>query len=396
MTIQHEPDFVGVVVAAGLSKRFGGAIPKQFLDVGGRSVLERSVRVLADRPAVSGVVVVLSAEELDGPRLPLVRSWPGVVALARGGATRAASVLQGLEAAPASRFVLVHDAARPMAAPEMVERVIEAARRAGAALPALPVRDTVKEVDPRGRVLRTVDRRGLRLAQTPQGARMDWLLDALRRAAADGVEVTDEAAALERAGRRVAVVPGDPANRKITGQEDLEDLRRLHVGAVPGLLRVGAGYDVHPFAPDRALVLGGVRFEGEPGLAGHSDADVVLHAAMDALLGAAGLEDIGALFPPDDPRYAGADSSELASRVAALIARRNLEIVNLDLTVLAERPRIRPRVEEMRGRIAACFGLDPARVGLKATTLEGLGALGRGEGIACHAVVLLRGRPEGA
>lgn len=392
MTIQHEPDFIGVVVAAGLSTRFGGATPKQFLDVGGRSVLERSVRALADRPAVAGVVVVLAPEELNGPRLPQVRSWPGVLALAAGGPTRAASVLRGLEAAPASRFVLVHDAARPMAAPDLVDRVIEAARREGAALPALSVSDTVKEVDGEGRVTRTVDRSGLRLAQTPQGARMDWLLDALRGAAADGVEVTDEAAALERAGHRVAVVAGDPENRKITSEEDLHELRRRWDGDGERLLRVGSGFDVHPFGGDPPLVLGGVRFEGETGLAGHSDADVVLHAAMDALLGAAGLDDIGALFPPDDPRYAGADSCRLASEVAGRIAGESLEIVNLDLTLLAERPRIRPRVGEMRERIAACLGVEPARVGLKATTLERLGALGRGEGIACQAVVLLRGR----
>lgn len=392
MTIQHEPDFIGVVVAAGLSTRFGGAVPKQFLEVGGRSVLERSVRALADRPAVAGVVVVLAPEELNGPRLPQVRSWPGVLALAAGGPSRAASVLRGLEAAPASRFVLVHDAARPMAGPELVERVIEAARREGAALPALTVSDTVKEVDEADRVTRTVDRSGLRLAQTPQGARMDWLLDALRGAAADGIEVTDEAAALERAGHRVAVVAGDPANRKITSEEDLEELRRRWDGDGAEALRVGSGFDVHPFADGRPLVLGGVRFEGEPGLAGHSDADVVLHAAMDALLGAAGLDDIGTLFPPDDPLYAGADSCRLASEVARLIAQRSLEIVNLDLTVLAERPRIRPRAAEMRGRIAACLEVEPARVGLKATTLEGLGALGRGEGIACQATVLLRWR----
>jgi 2-C-methyl-D-erythritol 4-phosphate cytidylyltransferase/2-C-methyl-D-erythritol 2,4-cyclodiphosphate synthase len=392
VTNQHEPDFVGVVVAAGQSTRFGGPIPKQFLDVGGQSVLERSVRALADRPAVAGVVVVLAPEELNGPRLPLVRSWPGVLALAAGGATRADSVLRGLEAAPASRFVLVHDAARPMAPPELVERVIEAARRDGAALPALQVPDTIKEVDHEGAVLRTVDRSALCLAQTPQGARMDWLLDALRGAAADGVEVTDEAAALERAGHRVAVVAGDPRNRKITSEADLDELRRQSTEGEPSLLRVGSGFDVHPFAEGRALVLGGVRFEDEPGLAGHSDADVVLHAAMDALLGAAGLDDIGALFPPDDPQYAGADSGKLASRVARLIVRRGLEVVNLDLTVLAERPRIRPRVAEMRERIAACLEIDSARVGLKATTLEGLGALGRAEGIACQAVALLRGR----
>lgn len=393
MSSQPEPDFAGVVVAAGRSVRYGGATPKQFADLGGRTVLERSVRALSGRPVVAGVVVVLAPEELDGPRAEAARSWPGVAAVVAGGETRSQSVLAGLEFDLATPFVLVHDAARPLASPDLIDRVVEATRRTGAAIPALEVPDTVKQVDGAGRVTATLDRGALRLAQTPQGARRDWLLAALRQAAAAGAKITDESAALERAGKQVAIVTGDPWNRKITSESDLEDMR-VRCQEVEMDYRVGSGFDIHPFDTSRPLVLGGVLFEGEPGLAGHSDADVVLHAAMDALLGAAGLGDIGAHFPPDDPAYVGADSAELAARVAALTSSHGFEIVNLDLTLLAERPRIRDRVEAMREAVASCLDVDPARVGIKATTLEGLGALGRGEGMACQAVALLRRRGE--
>ena len=389
MATQQDLDFVGIVVAAGKAVRVGGPLPKQFAEIGGRTVLERSVRAIADRPGVAGVVVVLSAGEIGGPRAEIVAGWKGVLGVVAGGRSRALSVRHGLQRATDHPYVLVHDAARPMVAPDLVDRVIAATRRAGAAVPVLVVPDTVKEVGASDEVLATVDRARLRLAQTPQGARREWLLDALLQAESDGVEVTDEAAALERAGRPVVAVPGDAGNRKITTAGDLEALRRSFEGESMGL-RVGSGFDVHHFDPSRPLILGGLLFEGEPGLAGHSDADVVLHAAMDALLGAAGLADIGFHFPPDDPRFEGADSGALASHVASLLAERDYHVINLDLTVLAERPKIRPRADEMRSRIAACLRIDADRVGLKATTLEGLGALGRGEGIACQAVALLR------
>jgi 2-C-methyl-D-erythritol 4-phosphate cytidylyltransferase/2-C-methyl-D-erythritol 2,4-cyclodiphosphate synthase len=275
-----------------------------------------------------------------------------------------------------------------MVRPALVDAVVAATLEHGAAVPVLTVSDTVKEADAAGFVARTLDRSQLRLAQTPQGARTDWLLASLDRAEGEGVEVTDEAHALERAGYRVAVVPGDRENVKITTPEDLsEAARRLAPPA--STLRVGTGFDIHRFGAALPLVLGGVAFPGEPGLTGHSDADVVLHAAMDAILGALGMDDIGAHFPPGDPRFAGASSAGLASGVARLAGEAGFEIVNLDLTLLAERPRIRDKVSAMRESIAACLGIPSTRVGLKATTLEKLGALGRGEGIACQAVVLL-------
>jgi 2-C-methyl-D-erythritol 4-phosphate cytidylyltransferase/2-C-methyl-D-erythritol 2,4-cyclodiphosphate synthase len=196
---------------------------------------------------------------------------------------------------------------------------------------------------------------------------------------------------LERAGKKVALVPGDPDNVKITTPEDWEAATRR---AMPreGEMRIGHGYDVHRFGGSGPLRLGGLTLDGAPGLAGHSDADVVLHAAMDAVLGASGLPDIGHRFPPGDPAFAGADSAALARDVASAVAGAGWTVVNLDVTILAERPKIAPHAGAMRASIGACFGLLPDRVGLKATTLEGLGALGRGEGIACHAVALVRAR----
>lgn len=379
---------VAIVVAAGRSTRFGGTTPKQFLDLGGESVVSRAVRAMTACGEVEGVIVVLAPDELDGPRAASLLGVDRVLAVVRGGSTRAASALAGVEAAPAADIVLVHDGARPFVDPVLVSAVLDAARRHGAAIPALTPRDTVKRDDGGGFVAETVDRSALRLAQTPQAARRDWMLEALRLAVASGVAVTDEAQALERAGRRVALVPGDPENVKITTPQDVSDARRRVVDDAS--FRVGHGYDVHAFGGPRELVLGGVAFPGEVGLIGHSDADVVLHAAMDALLGAAGLPDIGHYFPPGDPRFASANSATLAREVAGLIRSAGYRIANLDLTLLAERPKIRDRVGAMREAIASCFLVEPARVGLKATTLEGLGALGRGEGIACHAVVLLQ------
>jgi len=380
---------VAIVVAAGTSTRLGGAAPKQFRELGGESVVARAIRGLTACPDVQGVIVVIPAGELGGPYDAALRGIDRVLTVVPGGPTRMRSSLAGVEAASDSEFVLVHDAARPFVDPRLVAAVLEATRRHGAAIPALDARDTVKRDDGEGFVAETLDRTLLRFAQTPQGARRDWLLEALRLASAESPEVTDEAQALERAGRRVALVGGDPANIKLTTQDDWNEAFR-RVDEVGGRLRVGHGYDVHRFGGTRGLVLGGVAFPGEEGLAGHSDADVVLHAAMDAVLGAAGLPDIGHYFPPDDPRFAGADSAALAREVAGHLRRAGFRIANLDLTLLAEHPKIRDRVAPMRAAIAVAFLIDPSDVGLKATTLEGLGALGRGEGIACHAVALIR------
>jgi 2-C-methyl-D-erythritol 4-phosphate cytidylyltransferase/2-C-methyl-D-erythritol 2,4-cyclodiphosphate synthase len=378
---------VAIVVAGGSSSRTAAAVPKQFVEIGGRTVLERSVRALGACPGIESVVVVMPRDAMSGPWAEAAREIAGVVTLVPGGARRMDSVLAGLEAAQGD-LVLVHDAARPFVSPTLVRAVLDATRAHGAAVPALAATDTIKRADAAGFVVETLDRRRLHLAQTPQGARRDWLLAALHGARSAGIEVTDEAQALERAGHKVALVPGETGNVKITTADDLETARRRVDGE--GALRIGHGYDVHRFGEARSLVLGGVLFEGEPGLAGHSDADVVLHAAMDAVLGAAGLPDIGHHFPPGDARLLGADSARLAREVAERLGASGWRIGNLDLTLIAERPKIAPHVPAMREAIAAAFGIEPARVGLKATTHESLGALGRGEGIACHAVALVR------
>ena len=375
-----------VVVAAGRSTRVGGEVPKQFQRLDRETIVVHAARALGRSPEVGSIVVVLPPSEIGGAHDADLRAVPRVSGVVAGGNTRMDSALAGVEAAAAD-LVIVHDAARPFVLPATIHAVVEATRRHGAAIPVLPASDTIKRDDGHGFVGETIDRSALRLAQTPQGAKRDWLLAALREAKAVGYDATDEAAALERAGRRVALVPGDPGNVKIT---TAEDLRRASGSFGGGEMRVGHGYDVHRFGGSRPLVLGGVIFPGEPGLAGHSDADVVLHAAMDAVLGAAGLRDIGHHFPTDDPGFAGADSVALARLVLERVRGAGLRIDNVDVTLLAERPKIAPRVEEMRAAVAGALGIDAVRVGIKATTLEGLGALGRREGIACHAVALLR------
>ncbi len=390
----ERPTIFGIVVAAGGSVRFGAGTPKQFQDLEGRSVLERSIELLTGHPAIDGVWVVLSPDRIGTDVGNSVRKMPGVAGVTAGGSTRAESALNGVRAAAAADFVLVHDAARPGASGDLVERVVEATLESGAAIPAVRLKDTCKEVSPEGTVVRTPDRDRLRAAQTPQGARRDWLEEALVGALRDRLTVTDEASALEAAGRTVQVVDGENGNIKITTREDLESLRSRY-GGKGEAMRVGTGFDVHRFGGNGPLVLGGVPFPGETGLEGHSDADVVLHAAMDAILGAAALGDIGRHFPPGDPAWAGADSRVLSRSVRRMILDAGFHVENLDTTVLAESPKIGPKVEAMRGSIADCFGLPAARVGVKATTLETLGALGRGEGIGCQAVALLRAVSDG-
>jgi len=376
---------LGVVVAAGGGARFGGRSPKQFLDLCGQMVLARSIRCLAGHPAIDGVVVVLHHSEIVSETGALVRGLDGVVDVVAGGATRAESSLNGVRAARRAAHVLVHDAARPAASRELVDRVVLATLEHGAAIPVLPVSDTIKEVSSSGTVLKTPDRDRLRAAQTPQGARTDWLLEALEASPAS--PATDEASALEAAGRTVHVVEGELENLKITTREDLAILRS-RMGGDDGM-RIGSGYDVHRFGGEQPLVLAGVAFKGETGLVGHSDADVILHAVMDALLGAAGLGDIGQQFPPTDPAYKGADSSRLTRTVLEMVSGAGFTVSNVDITVLAERPKIGPRLAEMKNSLAGLLNLDRSRVGLKATTLEGMGALGRSEGIGCQAVALL-------
>jgi 2-C-methyl-D-erythritol 4-phosphate cytidylyltransferase/2-C-methyl-D-erythritol 2,4-cyclodiphosphate synthase len=368
------PEIVwSVVVAGGSGARYGAL--KQFERLGGRSLVDWSAATAA--VASAGVVVVLPATELE--------RWPGAVA---GGSTRSESVRRGLAAVPAdATIVCVHDAVRPFATAATYDAVI-AAVHAGSdgAVPGTPVTDTIKRIDDAGRVVETPPRAELTAVQTPQAFRAA----VLRQAHASGAEGTDDAALVEAIGGTITVVPGDPANIKITHPGDLERAGQVTGGARPSPsgMRIGNGLDVHRFSddPDRPLVLGGCVFAGERGLAGHSDADAVAHAVADALLGAAGLGDIGQQFPDTDERWRGADSIDLLRRVAELLDAEGWVATNVDCNVMCETPKLAPRRAEMQERLSAAIG---AAVSVKGRRAEGLGALGRREGIACWAVAMI-------
>jgi 2-C-methyl-D-erythritol 4-phosphate cytidylyltransferase/2-C-methyl-D-erythritol 2,4-cyclodiphosphate synthase len=374
----------GIVAAGGAGVRAGAA--KQWLVLGGETVLRRAARALALCPAVDELVAVVPAGEEGRGAAELAALGKPARAVA-GGAARADSVRNGLAAASGCGVVLVHDAARPFATAELAARVAEAAARDGAALAALPVTDTVKRAEGEGegaRAVETLDRRTLWLAQTPQGFRRDLLARAFEAAGPAAAAATDECALVERLGAPVTLVPGEPGNFKITGPADVERAR----AAIEAPVALGVGYDTHRFSAGRRLVLGGVEFEGD-GLLGHSDADVCAHAIGDAILGAAGLGDLGRHFPDDDPRWKGASSLLLLREIVRKAAERGWRVGNCDVTLAARRPKIAPRAEEMRARLAEALGVVPTQVNVKATTGEGMGFVGREEGIAAHAVALL-------
>ncbi len=372
---------VGAIIAAGGSGQRAG-VPKQWIELGGETVLRRSVRALAACDLVDELVAVVPPGQVDRGRRE-VADLGKPCHLVEGGAARADSVRNGLAALPGCAVVLIHDAARPFASPALARAVALAAARDGAALAALGATDTVKLADG-GRVVETIDRRTIWLAQTPQGFRAKLLERAFEAAGPLAAAATDECQLVERLGEQVTLVPGEAANFKLTTGADVARARAL----VEAPYAMGVGYDVHPFAPGRKLVLGGVEFEGD-GLAGHSDADICAHAIGDAILGAAGLGDIGRHFPDTDPQWKGASSLLLLREIARRAGERGWRVGNCDVTLAARRPRISPRAEEMRGRLAEALGVAPWQVNVKATTGEGLGFVGRGEGIAAHAVALL-------
>jgi len=372
---------VGAILAAGGSGRRAG-VAKQWLDLGGETVVRRAARALASCELVDELVLVVpDGEEARGAAEIAGLAPPGRVVV--GGAARADSVRAGLQALGGCELILVHDAARPFATPELVRAVALAAARGGAALAAVPVADTVKRGEGE-RVAQTLDRRSLWLAQTPQGFRASLLRRAFQAAGAAAAEATDECLLVERLGENVTLVPGEPGNYKITDPRDVERAR----AQVEPPVAMGVGYDVHPFAPGRKLILGGVEFEGD-GLLGHSDADICAHAIGDAILGAAGLGDLGRHFPDTDARWKGVSSLALLKDIVAKAAAQGFAVGNCDVTLAARRPKIAPRADEMRARLAAAMGIPPSRVNVKATTGEGLGFVGRAEGIAAHAVALL-------
>jgi len=379
-----QPDITALVVAAGNGERAGGDCPKQFRRIDGATVIGHAIDGLAAHPAISAIRVVIGegqealyAEAIGGREIgePVI-----------GGATRRDSVRQGLEAIARSGgtdLVLIHDAARPFVPRGVIDRLIEACASATGAIPVLPITDSLSRSDGSG-----VRREDFVTVQTPQAFAFPDIL-AAHRAWDSAADATDDAEIARGAGLAVATVEGDPLLRKLTFAEDFENDAPSpgHIARV----RTGFGYDVHAFAPGDHLWLGGVRIDHDRALAGHSDADVALHALTDAILGALGEGDIGSHFPPSDPQWRGAASQIFLEHARDLARRRGSDIWHVDLTIICEEPKIGPHRDAMRERIAAILALPLQSVSVKATTTERLGFTGRGEGIAAQAVATLGG-----
>lgn len=379
-----------VLVAAGQSVRMGDGPRKQFRLLGGLPVISRALNVFEGVAAIGSVVLVVPPGEEDYCRREIVEpgGYRKVAAVVAGGRHRQDSVWKGLGSFPRPpEIVVVHDGVRPLVRPEYIEAAVAAAVSWGAAVVAVPVKDTLKQADAAGFVTRTLPREDIYLAQTPQAFRFEVLHAAHLKAQQDGFYGTDDAVLVERQGLPVKLVFGGYENIKLTTPEDFTVARALLGEGMP--LRVGFGYDVHRLAPGRPLILGGVAVPWEKGLAGHSDADVLSHAVMDALLGAAGARDIGHHFPPADERYRGISSLELLSRVSEMIAAQGFGVANVDATVVAQQPRLAPFIPQMAANLAQVLGIPVSLVNVKATTTEGLGFTGREEGIAAYAVALL-------
>ncbi|MDT8902729.1 2-C-methyl-D-erythritol 4-phosphate cytidylyltransferase [Anaeroselena agilis] len=380
-----------VVAAAGSGRRMGKEMNKVFLPLAGRPILARSVAAVAACPEVADLVVVVAPGEeeqaaaLIAP-LALAKPWRVVA----GGAERQHSVANALAAMPdAADIILIHDGARPLVDAETISAAIAAAREHGAAGVAVPVKDTIKTVDESGCVAATPDRSTLWAIQTPQVFAASLLREAYALAAAAGVVATDDAALVERLGQKVRIVPGSYRNIKITTPEDMVMAQALLGNETKATSRIGIGYDVHRLVAGRPLIIGGVDIPYEKGLEGHSDADVLLHAVKDALLGAAALGDIGRHFPDTDPAYKGASSVRLLAAVGEKLAAAGWRAANIDAVVIAEKPKLAPHIPAMNANIAAALGIDAGRVNVKATTTEGLGFTGRREGIAAQAVAAI-------
>lgn len=375
---------IALIVAAGRGNRFGGEVPKQYLSLAGKPVLRHSVERFLAHPGVDAVRVVIHAADRD--LYDAAVAGLDLLEPIGGGAERQDSVRLGLESLTAMEpeKVLIHDAARPFADDGLIARVVAALDVRAGAIPAVPVHDTLKRGET-GLIAGTVDRAGLWRAQTPQGFRFSEILDAHRRFA--GETLTDDAALAERAGFAVALVDGSEDNVKVTTPDDMTRAE-TRLGATE--YRTGTGFDVHRFAAGDHVVLCGVSIPHEATLSGHSDADVGLHALTDALFGAIGDGDIGSHFPPSDEQWRGADSALFLKAAGDCVAARGGSIVNVDVTLICERPKVGPHREAMRARIAETLSIAVERVSVKGTTTERLGFTGRGEGIAAQASATVR------
>lgn len=368
---------IAAILAGGRGERFGG--DKTSAMLGGKPVWKWSFDAYASHPLVDGVGLVGSASNL-----PNLSSAQALFTI-EGGETRQDSSRLAVNAAEGD-IVLLHDAARPFVSQQVIADVIAAVQRTGAAAPGIPVSDTLRIRQ--GDSYELLDRSKAVAMQTPQGGLRDLLVEAHSRATQT---LTDEMALVEALGHSYEIVAGDSSNFKITTMQDLERARAM-VGGVE--FRTGIGYDIHAFSTEaeRPLMLGGIRFEGAPGLEGHSDADVVIHAVVDALLGAAGLGDIGQHFPNTDPRWRNEPSSTFLAHAAKLLCEAGWSIVNVDITMIGEKPKVMARSAEVRTFLSDAIGVESSRVSFKATTNEGMGSLGRAEGIAAYAVATLKSR----
>ncbi|MCL0097330.1 2-C-methyl-D-erythritol 4-phosphate cytidylyltransferase [Dehalococcoidia bacterium] len=373
-----------VIAAAGQGQRMSG-VDKVFAELGGKPLLARVLDTFQECLVVDEIVLVLGEENLErGRGLVGSHHWPKVTTTCPGGRRRQDSVKNGLQRLRDCRWVVIHDGARPLVTSDLIERGLAEARESGAAVAAVPVKDTIKRVSRDGWVKETPERDSLWTVQTPQVFLFDLIFQAHQEITED---VSDDATMVERLGHRVKIYRGSYENIKVTTTEDLAlaevILRRKKA------MRVGIGYDVHRLEEGRRLVLGGVEVPFDKGLLGWSDADVAIHAVIDALLGAAALGDIGTHFPSDDPQYRGISSLVLLRQTGRLLQQRGWQAGNVDVTIVAQGPRLAPFISGMKTQIAEALSIDETRVGIKAKTADGLGFVGMGEGMAAYAVALL-------
>ncbi|HEY7763532.1 MAG TPA: bifunctional 2-C-methyl-D-erythritol 4-phosphate cytidylyltransferase/2-C-methyl-D-erythritol 2,4-cyclodiphosphate synthase [Aestuariivirgaceae bacterium] len=382
-----------LVLAAGSGLRAGGDLPKQYQLLGGQAVLRHALRVFSAHPMVAEVRTVISPA--DATHYQAAATGLTLGSPIAGGATRQESGRRGLEALAEAnpRLVLIHDAARPFVSSSLITSVIRALDRHEGAVPAVPVTETLKRAI-QGVIKETIDRSGMWAAQTPQGFRYELIRSAHERAATSGLSAfTDDAAIGEWAGMEIAVVPGEAQNLKLTTAEDMrlaeERFVRDNFARCPDI-RVGQGFDVHAFEPGDKVVLCGIHIPHPMKLKGHSDADAPMHALTDALLGSIGEVDIGTYFPPTDPQWKDAESAIFLRHAAGLIEKRGGFIAHVDLTIVCEAPKIAPHIGAMKKSLAALLGVPSGRIAIKATTSEGLGFIGRGEGLAAFATATVR------
>ncbi len=377
-----------IIVAAGRGSRVGGHLPKQYREIGGETVLRRTARAFCSHSAISETRIVIHPDDhdlYDKACTGIANLGPAV----HGGATRQSSVHAGLEALARHEppdIVLIHDAARPFVSSDLIDRAIFAAWQHGAAIPGIPLVDSIARVDHAMVMEQPVDRNVLRAAQTPQSFRFDLILSAHRRADPDAA-MTDDAAVARAAGHAVVFFTGQIDNMKLTTEADYEQAERRYQSLYE--TRIGQGYDVHAFAPGDHIWLGGVKIPHDHGILAHSDGDVALHAVTDAILGALADGDIGTHFPPSDMQWKGASSDRFVAHALELMHQRGGRLVHLDLTIVCEAPKIGPHREAIRQRIAEIAGLALNRVSIKATTSEKMGFTGRREGIAALALATL-------